>query len=173
MKIQLKILVGFLAFSNTMVLAQTPTAQWQKLLGNMLLSNVDAGSVGGGGIAGRAGETQTGVTGMADVGSMGNVAGSSISKLNLCNDKSFILILEDSANVAGISASTSKKIMGTWAITQAIAANAKVSLTPRNKSDLGTLKELKLQNFTVSFTGERTFVNQNRWYRMRSSVCKK
>ncbi|NJK46312.1 MAG: hypothetical protein HC933_20555 [Pleurocapsa sp. SU_196_0] len=111
---------------------------------------------------------------MPDMSNIGSMSGSSVMKLHLCGDRSFVLSLEDSASMPGVpSATSSSKITGSWAITQATQADAKVKLTPRNASDANTLKTVKLQTFAVSFTGERTFVNTTRWYRMSSSVCKK
>ncbi len=154
--------------------AQGQTARWQKLLGNMMLSNVDAASTQGSGVTARAGETQTGMGGVTGVGDLGNVSGSSVMKLHLCGDKSFVLQSVDSASVPGVSNTTSSsKITGSWAIGGATQADAKVKLTPRNASDAKVLKAAGLQNFTVSFTGDRTFVNETRWYRMKSAICKK
>lgn len=94
-------------------------------------------------------------------------------KLNLCNDKSFVLAMEDSASVPGVTGTSSaSKITGTWAISAATQADAKIKLTARKGSDAELLESVQLKTFTVSFTGERTFVNQTRWYRMKSGVCK-
>jgi hypothetical protein len=172
-----KIGVSVVALSAVTVLAQAQTARWQKLLTNMMLSNVDSGSTKGGSVAGRAGETQTGLGNLgeaATAAAMGDVSGSSVLKLHLCSDKSFVLTMDDSASVPGMpSASSSSRVTGSWAISQATQVDAKVKLTPRKASDAKVLQSIKIQNFTVSFTGERTFVNQTRWYRMKSSVCKK
>ena len=86
----------------------------------------------------------------------------------------FVLTTKDSASLPGMTDVTSaSKITGSWAITAATQVDAKVKLTPRKASDAKLLKEIELQNFRVAFTGERTFVNETRWYRMRSSICKK
>ena len=168
------LMVLSVALTTAMVFAQSQTARWQKLLGNQMLSNVDAGAVKGGTTTARAGETQT-QTGMGDLGGLAAAAaGSSVSKLSLCADRSFVLSLEDSATVQGMApVSSASRITGTWAISAATQVDAKVKLTPRNASDANLLKSVKLQNFMVAFTGERTFVNQTRWYRMPAAVCKK
>ena len=159
------------ALTAATVFAQSQTARWQKLLGNQMLSNVDAGAVKGGAATARAGETQTG---MGDLGNLGTAAGSSVSKLSLCADRSFVLSLEDSASLPGVtSASSASKITGSWAISAATQVDAKIKLTPRNAGDASVLKSAQLQNFTVAFTGDRTFVNKTRWYRMPAAVCKK
>jgi hypothetical protein len=169
----LKIAVSMVAFSAATVFAQNQAARWQKLLTNMMLSNVDAGTVKDGGVAARAGETQTGVGSATDVSNLSDVAGSNVMKLHLCSDRSFVLTTEASASLPGMTpVSSTSKITGTWTITQATQVDAKVKLTPRKPSDASTLKAATLQTFAVSFTGDRTFVNQTRWYRMRSSICK-
>jgi hypothetical protein len=150
------------------------TARWQKLLTNMMLSNVDAASTKSDGATARAGETQTGLGGLANMGNTAGMGGSSVMKLNLCGDKSFILEMIDSATMPGSAPVTSSsKITGSWAISAATQADAKVKLTPRKASDSETLKAAQIQNFTVSFTGARTFVNETRWYRLPSGLCKK
>jgi hypothetical protein len=173
----LKIGVSIVALSAVTALAQAQTGRWQKLLTNMMLSNVDSGSTKGGSVAGRAGETQTGLGSLgeaATAAAMGDVSGSSVLKLHLCGDKSFVLTMDDSASLPGMSnVSSSSRITGSWAISQATQVDAKIKLTPRKASDAKLLQTVKIQNFTVAFTGERTFVNQTRWYRMKSSVCKK
>ena len=167
------LMVAVAALTTATVLAQTQTARWQKLLGNQMLSNVDAGAVKGGTTTARAGETQT-QTGMADLGGLAAAAGSSVSKLSLCADRSFVLSLEDSATVQGMApVSTTTRVTGSWAISAATQVDAKIKLTPRSASDASVLKSAQLQNFTVAFTGDRTFVNQTRWYRMPAAVCKK
>ena len=173
------ITVSLLALGSVTVLAQTQPARWQKLLSNMMLSNVDAATIKGGSTTAQAGETQAGA-GM-DLGNLGdlanaaaNVSASSTMQLHLCGDKSFVLTTKDSASLPGMSDVTSaSKITGSWAITAATQVDAKLKLTPRKASDAKLLKSMQLQNFQVAFTGERTFVNETRWYRMRSSVCKK
>ena len=168
------LMVAVAALTTATVLAQTQTARWQKLLGNQMLSNVDAGAVKGGTTTARAGETQT-QTGMGDLGGLATAAaGSSVSKLSLCADRSFVLSLEDSASVQGMApVSTTTRVTGSWAISAATQVDAKIKLTPRSASDASVLKSAQLQNFTVAFTGDRTFVNQTRWYRMPAAVCKK
>jgi hypothetical protein len=173
----LKLTVAVLALTTVTVFAQSQPARWQKLLGNMMLSNVDAASVSKGGASGQAGETGAGM----DLGNLGemanaaaNVSASSTMQLHLCSDKSFVLTSKDSASLPGMTdVSSASKITGLWAITAATQVDAKVKLTPRKASDAKLLKSMQLQNFQVAFTGERTFVNETRWYRMRSSVCKK
>jgi hypothetical protein len=173
MKQKFQIIMVLFVICTIPVLAQSQSERWKKRLDNMMLSNVEAGATSNGSAAGRSGDTQAGMTGIGDLSNLGSSSGSSVSKLHLCTDKSFVLTIDDSANVAGISAASSAKIVGTWAIGNATQVDAKITLTPRNKSDVPTIKTIKLQNFTVSFTGDRTFVNQSRWYRMQSSVCKK
>ncbi len=171
-----KLAVSFIALGAVTVFAQNQSARWQKLLTNMMLSNVDAASTKGGGVAGRAGETQTNLGNIADAATngMGDMSGSSTLKLHLCGDKSFVLTMDDSANVPGMNGvSSSSRVTGSWVISQATQVDAKVKLTPRKASDASVLKTVKIQNFTVAFTGERTFVNESRWYRQKSSVCKK
>ena len=164
--------VSVLALTTVTVLAQSQTARWQKLLNNQMLSNVDAGAVNNGAATARAGETQTG---MGDLGGLAAAAaGSSVSKLSLCADRSFVLTLEDSASVQGMApVSSASKVTGSWAISAATQTDAKIKLTPRSAGDASILKNAQLQNFTVSFTGDRTFVNKTRWYRMPAAVCKK
>ncbi len=168
------LMVSVIALTTVTVLAQSQTARWQKLLNNQMLSNVDAGAVKGGTTTARAGETQT-QTGMGDLGGLATAAaGSSVSKLSLCADRSFVLSLEDSASVQGMApVSSTSKVTGTWAISAATQVDAKVKLTPRSSSDASVLKSAGLQNFTVAFTGDRTFVNKTRWYRMPAAICKK
>jgi hypothetical protein len=169
------IAVSMLAVGSVTVLAQAQPARWQKLLTNMMLSNVDAATIKGGSTTGQAGETQTG-TGMdlGDLTKLADMAASSTMQLHLCGDKSFVLTSKDSASLPGMTdVTTASKITGSWAITAATQVDAKVKLTPRKASDAKLLKSMQLQNFQVAFTGERTFVNETRWYRMRSSVCKK
>jgi hypothetical protein len=169
----LKIALSVLAVGAVTAFAQNQSGRWQKLLNNMMLSNVDSGSVKDGGVAARAGETKTGTTGVVDLSNMTDVAGSSVMKLHLCAGGSFVLTTEDSASVPGMDkVSSAAKITGTWAISQATPVDARVKLTPRKPSDASVLKAAQLQSFAVSFTGDRTFVNDTRWYRMRSSICK-
>ena len=171
----LNIAISVLAVGSVTVLAQSQPARWQKLLTNMMLSNVDAANIKGGSTTAQAGETQTG-TGMdlGDLSKLADMAASSTMQLHLCGDKSFVLTTKDSASLPGMSdVSSASKITGSWVITAATQVDAKLKLTPRKASDAKLLKSMQLQNFQVAFTGERTFVNETRWYRMRSSVCKK
>ena len=166
------LMVSVIALTTVTVFAQSQTARWQKLLNNQMLSNVDAGAVKGGAATARAGETQTGLGSLGDLAA--TAAGSSVSKLSLCADRSFVLALEDSASVQGMApVSSAAQISGSWAISAATQTDAKIKLTPRRASDASVLKSAQLQNFTVAFTGDRTFVNQTRWYRMPAAVCKK
>ena len=168
------LMVSVIALTTVTVLAQSQTARWQKLLNNQMLSNVDAATMNGGTTTARAGETQT-QTGMGGLAGLATAAaGSSVSKLSLCADRSFVLSLEDSASVQGMApVSSTSKVTGTWAISAATQVDAKIKLTPRSSSDANLLKSAQLQNFTVAFTGDRTFVNQTRWYRMPAAICKK
>ena len=166
------VFVSVVALTTVTALAQSQTARWQKLLNNQMLSNVDAGAVKNGAATARAGETQTGIGNLG--GLVTAAAGSSVSKLSLCADRSFVLSLEDSASVQGMTpVSSASKITGSWAISAATQTDAKIKLTPRSASDASLLKSAQLQNFTVAFTGDRTFVNQTRWYRMPAAICKK
>jgi hypothetical protein len=171
----LKVAVSVLAVGSVTVLAQAQSARWQKLLGNMMLSNVDAATIKGGSTSAQAGETQAGAgMDLGDLTKLADMAASSTMQLHLCGDKSFVLTSKDSASLPGMTdVSSASKITGSWAITAATQVDAKIKLTPRKASDSKLLKSMELQSFQVAFTGERTFVNETRWYRMRSSVCKK
>jgi hypothetical protein len=171
----LNLAISILAVGSVTVLAQSQPARWQKLLTNMMLSNVDAASIKGGSSSGQAGETQAGAgMDLGDLGKLADMAASSTMQLHLCGDKSFVLTTKDSASLPGMTdVSSASKITGSWAITAATQVDAKIKLTPRKASDAKLLKSMELQSFQVAFTGERTFVNETRWYRMRSSVCKK
>ncbi|NJK46311.1 MAG: hypothetical protein HC933_20550 [Pleurocapsa sp. SU_196_0] len=56
----MKLALCSIAFGTVTALAQNQTTRWQKLLTNMMLSNVDAAKLGNGSTTGRAGETQAG-----------------------------------------------------------------------------------------------------------------
>ena len=170
----LNIAISVLAVGSVTVLAQSQPARWQKLLTNMMLSNVDAATIKGGSSTAQAGETQAGAgMDLGDLPKLADMAASSTMQLHLCSDKSFVLTTKDSASLPGMTDVTNaSKITGSWAITAATQVDAKIKLTPRKASDAKLLKSMQLQNFQVAFTGERTFVNETRWYRMRSSICK-
>jgi hypothetical protein len=80
--------------------------------------------------------------------------------LHLCSDGAYIK--SNSDNAVGIKSSARET--GTWAIGKANSAGFALLLTNADTN------EVKAKN--VSFDGERTVVDKERWYRAKSSACK-
>lgn len=106
-------------------------------------------------------------------------AGSVITELHLCKDGSFLRVQKvtsagESLNIGNISARASAgsammRWTGKWKITQADATSATVRLTPKAGSDELEDDDSEL---SISFDGANTVVNDARWYRMKSPVCR-
>ncbi|MBC7646549.1 MAG: hypothetical protein H7095_05490 [Pseudopedobacter sp.] len=122
------------------------------LLKGKMISNVN--SVSSSGV--RGGETNVALPGMEGMG-MGM---SSKDTLHLCSDGSYIRNLVDEA----MGMKSSSRQTGKWTVGRANSAGFALMLTPKGN------KVAKALN--LSFDGERTVVNDERWYRMKSSACK-
>ena len=136
-------------------------AQQQKyfnLLKGKMLSNVNgvtAGSV-------RGGETKVGVGVKVTVPGMGeiNTDASSTTTLHLCSDGSYI---RNEVDVA-MGMKSANRETGKWRIGNADSAGFNLLLTKKGDESPKTS--------AVSFDGERTMYNSERWYRLKSSACK-
>ncbi len=138
----------------------TPQQQtYFNLLKGKMLSTVD--SVGAGGV--RSGETTVAagvkVT-LPGMGEMGMPEVSSKQALHLCSDGSYIRSTED--NAMGIK--SAGRETGTWAIGKASSASFALMLTRKGSQ--------AAKASSVSFDGERTMMDDLRWYRLKSSACK-
>lgn len=132
--------------------------QYFNLLKGKMLSNVD--SVTSGGV--RGGETTVGVGVNVTLPGMGKVDMDVSSKtaLHLCSDGSYIRTETD--NAMGIKSASRET--GKWSIGKADSAGFALLLTKRGSS--------VAVPSNVSFDGERTMFNNERWYRLKSSACK-
>jgi hypothetical protein len=152
---------GLVCLALSLTVAQAKmTAQQQKyfdlLKGKMITTEAGLGSSGA-----KSGETKVGGVDInITIPGMGNVAdASSKQTVHLCSDGSYIFNQVDSA---GNIKSTTREA-GRWSIGKADAALFVLVLTPKKQA---------VKNWALSFDGERTMVNDERWYRMKSSACK-
>jgi hypothetical protein len=128
------------------------------LLKGKMISNVN--SVSSSGV--RSGETTVGVGVSVTIPGMGEMDMDVSSKdtLHLCSDGSYIRSLEDNA----MGMKSSSREVGKWTIGKANSAGFALLLTVKGNK--------KAKSWNLSFDGERTVVNNERWYRMKSSACK-
>ncbi len=148
-----------LALSLTIAQAKMSTQQQQYfnlLKGKMITTEAALSSSGA-----KSGETKVGGVDInITLPGMGNVAeASSKQTVHLCSDGSYIFNTVDSAG----NIKNATREVGVWSIGKASAAEFTLILTPKKQA---------AKNWALSFDGERTMVNDERWYRMKSSACK-
>lgn len=143
--------------------ASGQAAKWQDLLGNQKLVQVVS-----------SGPASMNIPGV-DI-SAGGVK--TTNELHLCKDGSFLRVettnvVSSKVNAPGVNVASGpvndvRKASGKWKIVSADSVHVNIQLTPTKSTDLA-VSDRKLD---ISFDGAYTIVNDERWNRMKSPICR-
>ncbi len=166
--IRLTLALGILLAASAPVSAamNAQQAKYFNLLKGKMLSNVNGVNSNGA----QSGETKVAGVGISmNLPGLGNVTDmSSAINVHLCSDGSYIIsTLDKIGNMNSAGRETGK-----WSVGPATSSNVTLLMTAKSGGSVILNTISKKGKLTVSFDSERTMINSQRWYRMKSSACK-